>query len=416
MSNTKQARVEAAPWLLPPIVLQVVHYLDKASDVITFLDAAPNAARDKAFDALVTLLVAEPDLWPATGMDDLYKTSDTDDDSIVTTALPALRKVLIAQGSEIGNGLWAPNVVSLTIVINEEPLDCSVLQEELAASELTSLKSVHVDWNEEVDDEQLDDAVAAITASCPNLCELDLATDVDSELETCESLLGWLARSGARQFKLGAIDFAPGAATDVAHALLSSTTLHTIQIFGAPNVLESFLESSCTAPPQQLRNLTIGHGSSWLDVTVPTTVRTLELVYVKMKTFSSPLPEVQSLRLCHVTLTSDAVSSLAAVLAATTTLFRLDLGDTTLSDDQLQAILDALPHWLNRQHHKCYLRLHAKHRSEPRIAAVLTQIRNTLEVQIELCGGDDFDFATCHNLLPGFGTTSRMQLRFSKTG
>ncbi|EQC34424.1 hypothetical protein SDRG_08194 [Saprolegnia diclina VS20] len=74
---TADNRSTSAPWLLPPIALQILHYLDDADDAHAFLQAAPNDSLDDALDALRTLLAMDVELplWPTAhiaGPDEAY--------------------------------------------------------------------------------------------------------------------------------------------------------------------------------------------------------------------------------------------------------------------------------------------------------------------------------------------------------
>ncbi|KDO25372.1 hypothetical protein SPRG_09313 [Saprolegnia parasitica CBS 223.65] len=99
MADAKRALAEASPWLLPPIVLQVVHCLDATDHVLAFLHAVPSSARDKALDALATLLTEDANLWPVAAVADLNDM----DVATVTRALPAFRQLAVDRRSDVSN-------------------------------------------------------------------------------------------------------------------------------------------------------------------------------------------------------------------------------------------------------------------------------------------------------------------------
>ncbi|KDO25373.1 hypothetical protein SPRG_09314 [Saprolegnia parasitica CBS 223.65] len=438
MAEVKRARAEASPWLLPPIVLQVVHCLDATDDVLAFLRAVPSSARDEALDALATLLTEDADLWPVAAAADLNGM----DVATVTRALPAFRQLAVDQSSDVLNrcrntllllttaghaivdypfdlqsslGHWARNVVGLTIRVDEVPVDAGVLQQQLATcKDLRALTSFGVKWRgPEVNQEQLDGVMTAITALCPNISDLRFTAAASATLESCESLREWLGQPRAQQFDLNGINFFPAAAKTLAHALLAAPMLHTIKLEDSSMVLGSFLDGSHALPPRQLRDMTIQVWDNWDRATFPSTLRSLKLLIVTLRHFPLQLPELERLQLRYVDMTDDSVADLAAFLAATTTLHQLDLAYTYMNDDRLKPILNALPTWLDRQRRACYVRLDAMDVTAAALPTVLAQIRNTHEVQIELCGADNLELAVGQRIVAALGATSQIKLRFA---
>ncbi|EQC34442.1 hypothetical protein SDRG_08211 [Saprolegnia diclina VS20] len=279
MTESKRAKANTGRWLLPPIVLQVVHYLDEASDVLACLHAVPSDARDEALDALVTLLAQDGFLWPVAEVDALAKM----DKVSVLKALPAFCKLVVNEDCpRVGDfcrctplpptanvcaavdnvhdlesklGSWVPSIVRLVFSAESISLDRHDLARALAAC--TKLQELYIDWNDAVDQAQLNDVMAAVAASCPRLAHLRVFSKTVVRLQCCKSLVAWLSLPHARVFKLFGIDFAPPAAKTLAHTLFTSTTLRTIKLLGASNVLEAFLNPSYPPLPRQLRNVSM---------------------------------------------------------------------------------------------------------------------------------------------------------------
>ncbi|KDO30399.1 hypothetical protein SPRG_05110 [Saprolegnia parasitica CBS 223.65] len=286
---TKRAKADTGRWLLPPVVLHVAHYLDETIDVLAFLHAMPSDARDEALDACVTLLTRAYDnfLWSDTEVCTLAKM----DQATVIQALPAFHKLMVVeeaqvvafcrrtpcppmanvraavdnvQGLQSKFGTWVPSITELCIHVERTPLDRRVLEREL--SSCATLQELNIQWDEApLDQVQLDDVMAAVAASCPHLAILCLNSKTIANLQCCKSLFRWLSQPTARRFKLYEIDFAPRAAKTLAHALLASTTLHTIKLFRASSVINAFLDPSSQPLPNQLRNLALEFGSSSFD-------------------------------------------------------------------------------------------------------------------------------------------------------
>ncbi|EQC40307.1 hypothetical protein SDRG_02209 [Saprolegnia diclina VS20] len=182
-----------------------------------------NANRDKSLHVLLTLL-GDTDVLDVLIMDV----------STVTTALPALSMVLandepprhplLSHPPSFGN--WLANITELAIYAASSPLDTYGLPHELAAC--GNLKTLGIEWDNPMDQTQVDCVMTAIGATCPDLCELRLNANVMSNLKSCESLVKWLTRPHACRIEIKRIDFAMAAAKTLVHTLQTSTTLHTI--------------------------------------------------------------------------------------------------------------------------------------------------------------------------------------------
>ncbi|EQC34441.1 hypothetical protein SDRG_08210 [Saprolegnia diclina VS20] len=381
-----RAPAESAPWLLPPIVLQVVHCLYAAKDVMAFLHAVPINARDEALNALVALLAdanAVPEhLWPLTFADALQSA----DAATVLRALPALRKLRAREDdhnvtanvfhvmalppttpveayiSDVRNlretfGLWARNIVTLNIDIEEDPSD----QRDLAAALMAcpKLEALAIEWFSEINAEQLDTFHARLPKP-------------------------WQ------------------------HALRTTSTLGTTKLAFASSVLDALLDPSSPPVPRQLHTLTLSPQDTWVDETyasdklassavsrmtlgyddcyvtpimtaLPPTLLYLTVSYATMTRFPL-LPQLQHLKLEGVTLSSNAVADLTSWLASSPSLLRLDLNHLALPDDQLQSILDILPPWLSRQKSMCCVRLTVTEATAMVLARTIVEMRNTHEM------------------------------------
>ncbi|EQC40310.1 hypothetical protein SDRG_02212 [Saprolegnia diclina VS20] len=334
MMEAKRAKTNAGRWLLPPVILQVIHYLDEASDALAILQAVPSDARDEALDALVTLLTQDEFLWPTAEVDVLIKM----DEATVITALPAFGHLKVnekagavdfccrtpcppmpnvraavdcVQDLQLKFGPWVPSIVHLDINVKRTPLESHALERELAAC--PKLEGLNVQWDDVVDQTQLDDVMAAVAASCPRLAYLRLFSKTDANLQCCKRLLPWLSQPNARIFKLFGIDFASPAAKTLAHALLLTTTLETIKLDDASNVILSFLAPSSPPLPRQLRKLAFKFGSTSVDIPTlaaklsPTVIRSLDVRFDETRDISpimTTLPRtMRKLHLETVTMT-----------------------------------------------------------------------------------------------------------------
>ncbi|EQC40334.1 hypothetical protein SDRG_02235 [Saprolegnia diclina VS20] len=357
-------------------------------------------------------------------------------------ALPAFRKLMVEQGSDVLNrcrstllpsttavhaivyypgdlrsslGRWVRNVVGFTIRVDEVPIDASVLQQQLATcEEPRALTSFGVEWRgPQVNQEQLDGVMAAITAFCPNICALHFTAAASGSLDNCESLVEWLDQSRAEQFQLNGINFSLAAAKTLAHALLASPGLHMIKLVDTSSMLRFFLDPSLALPPRQLRDLTIQVQDYWSRIVFPSTLRSLKLAMMSLDHFLLQLPNLEHLQLRFVEMTRAAVADLAALLAATTTLHRLDLAYARLHDDHIKTLINALPTWLNRQQKACYVRLDMTDMTAALLPAAIANIRNTHEVQLELRNVDDLELAVSQRIVTALGATSRIKVRFA---
>ncbi|EQC34440.1 hypothetical protein SDRG_08209 [Saprolegnia diclina VS20] len=329
----------------------------------------PSNARG-VMSTLMTLLEDKPYLWPVTNADVL----NVFNASMVAASLPAIRLLWIKDGSDIDelcgslslplatpvratvfypqfpSTAWVANIVDLTIVVTSTPLDGRDLQKKLAA------------------------------------------------------------RPQAKAFKLLRINFVARVAKTLAHALLSSKTLRTIKLLDVSNVLSAFLDPYYAPLPSQLRNLALDFTADWDDVptladklapltirsldlrfdtspdiscvlaVLPPTLRKLKVDHVRTTSFPK-LPRLQQLGLWSTPLTDKAVADISALLAASTTLSRLNLAESGVPKDQLRTILYALPRCLSRQATACTARLPVAMDTEALVATVLFQTRNTQPFQ-----------------------------------
>ncbi|KDO25371.1 hypothetical protein SPRG_09312 [Saprolegnia parasitica CBS 223.65] len=323
----KRARVEAAPWMLPPIVLHMVRCLETTKEVLAFLHALPSDACDEPLEALVMLLTHEPGMWPDVVM------GDVPESYIPIKALPALRALHCAADDDFNYGgatfcartplpptidvyvsimdvrylrsscdTWLANVVDLTTARSDE--DAQDLQQQLGAC--PRLTALTIEWQTEMSQNELDDVMAAIAASCPGLSALGLSTCSSSILESCESLLKWLARPIAKSFKLSYMHFPKLQADALMQALSSSPSLESIKLQSDLTRGKSIVRPSALWQTPHLRHLTIDahninttHIISWDDTTClafPPTLRSFRVYNTQMANFP-PLPELQSLTL-----------------------------------------------------------------------------------------------------------------------
>ena len=256
--------------------------------------------------------------------------------------------------------------------------------------------------------------MTAILTACPHLSQLRLASERRSRLQRCNGLVTWLSRPSARELKLINIDFTPRTATTLARTLSSSTTLHTIKLMQVPTTVEAFMDPSSPPLPLQLRNLTVGRGGggdNLVALAFPPNMRKLKLINVTLTSFPSLLT-LKALQLCRVKLTTDAVADITSLLATSMRLSSLSLHDANLPDDQLDAILYALPCWLSRQRKDCLVRLCLTNKGAEQLAMAMALTHNTHAVNWQVDGDDSLELATCQRLVTALGATSRMELNF----
>ncbi|KDO30392.1 hypothetical protein SPRG_05103 [Saprolegnia parasitica CBS 223.65] len=167
-----------------------------------------------------------------------------------------------------------------------------------------------------------------------------------------------------------------------------------------PNVLNASFFPSSPPLPGQLRSLATDIEDDWDDA--PSLMRKLSSSSLEASDLFSrasfrQLPVLGQLRHQFVTLTHRGVDDIAATLAASTTLYHLNLGLSRLPQDQLQMILYALPHWLSRQQSVCYVSLEVTDESHIQIIAAMLKTCNAHGVRIELCG-DSLGLGACQGL------------------
>ncbi|KDO25379.1 hypothetical protein SPRG_09320 [Saprolegnia parasitica CBS 223.65] len=276
----------AAMWLLPPIALQILHYLDDADDAFAFLTAAPDCSLDDALDALRTLLAMDSEfsLWPTAHIASLDKAYNVSP-SVVMMALSLFKKIdlgfcedastSIRRNTELpptttvsayvnhnatslraALGKWLPNLEDLEVVSRNDPDFAPLANDNLSACH--GLRALTIHQDEVLDQATLDAVLAAVIATCPNIERICVELSKLSFMSDCTSLLAWLALPTARHLTLDCIDFHVELGAELATAMLDpSTALETIELSEAPNLTRAILSPSSPPLPPQLRHLTI---------------------------------------------------------------------------------------------------------------------------------------------------------------
>ena len=273
----------AATWLLTPIALQILHYLNDADEAYAFLAAAPNDSLDDALDALRTLLAmnVELPLWPTAhiaSLDAAYNVSP----SSVTKALPLFRKIIVTCGQDYGKichttklpptttvsasvdaanirgvlGKWLPNLVALRVVSQSTLAASAVIKDNLSACD--GLRALTMDQYEVLLQDTLDTALAVVVAACPHLESFRLRPSSLSTASDYAALLAWLALPTARHLVFDGTEPKGELCAELMTAMLASTTLETIELLEVPILTRAVLSSSSPLLlPQQLRHLKI---------------------------------------------------------------------------------------------------------------------------------------------------------------
>ncbi|EQC34432.1 hypothetical protein SDRG_08202 [Saprolegnia diclina VS20] len=438
----KRARVEAAPWLLPHVVLQVVHYLADADAANAFLHAVPPGARDESLDALATLFTEGVDFWPKTFLDDVLRTKDP---STVIKALPALRILDICENDARGVSLcratppvptvdvnvivsstnlcdlrsilggWVANITDLDVDSYAQPLNLQGLQRSLA--ECTRLKTITMSWRNPMfmDQDELDILLVAITESCPRIAVVSLTAPNFTVLEDSECLLELLARPSVTQFRLTGCAVAATATEDLVHGLRSLPSFESVRLECTGRSI-SMLRPSAPRPSRNLPILDIDASSVVQDTSVwdeamclafPTVLRTFKVYNARMADFPQ-LPELRNLTLSNVELTSNAVASLCALLATTTTLTTLLFMTPSDFTQNVDAVLAALPRWLSRQRHACNVHLDVPTANAGVVAAIVEKTRSSHGVHLEVF--NDINLAASKRVVTALGATSQMSV------
>ncbi|EQC40313.1 hypothetical protein SDRG_02215 [Saprolegnia diclina VS20] len=300
-TNATRVRVTTAPWLLPHLVLEVLHYLDDADDVYAFLAAAPDGTLDDALDSLRTLLCLTNDYtfarWPTPYIGDLDGAYGSWP-SVVARALPAFAtlKVEYDQGFyhtyeichgttlppttvvhasvfhagrsyslrgrklpskyevtnvRAGLGRWLPNVKFLTLESDDSLSSDTVVQEALKAC--PRLRGLYLDQCDPFYSYDGVDLLTVVSVMCPELECLSLGPS--SDYSNSKPLVAWLARPATRHLRLDLVDFRDDADDEVATAILSSATLETIELIDMPSLARVVMRASSPRLPHQLRHL-----------------------------------------------------------------------------------------------------------------------------------------------------------------
>ncbi|EQC40316.1 hypothetical protein SDRG_02218 [Saprolegnia diclina VS20] len=285
---TIDKRATSAPWLLPPIALQILHYLDDADDARAYLQAAPDGSLDDALDALRTLLAKNKllSLWPMPHIASLDKAYYADP-TVVMRALPLFKEITftsrragwtICEGAHaivlppttaviadvnlevVGSvrealGKWLPNLAALNIG-NELYQDlAAVVADNLSACH--GLRTLSLHQEEELDRESFVHTLTAIVATCPQVERISVGSSSYSPVWDCKALLAWLALPTARHLKLDGTDFQDESGFELAMVMLTSSTLETITLSDVPSLTRAVVSPFSPPLPQNLRHLTI---------------------------------------------------------------------------------------------------------------------------------------------------------------
>ncbi|EQC40317.1 hypothetical protein SDRG_02219 [Saprolegnia diclina VS20] len=288
-------RSTSAPWLLPPIALQILHYLDDADDAHAFLQAAPNDSLDDALDALRTLLAMDVELplWPTAhiaGLDEAYT-------SVFATALPLFKTITVtssqnnckichatelppttALSATVEDGVisvraalgdWLPRLVDLKVMSGNDLNAVALVKDDLSACH--DLRALTMNQEDGLGQDAFDAALTAVIATCPQVERICVGSSSLSYMSDCKHLVAWLALPSARHLKVECTDFQDELGAELAVAMLTSTTLETIELSEVPNLTRAILCPSSPPMPSQLQHLTIcdcmttGGYDSWDD-------------------------------------------------------------------------------------------------------------------------------------------------------
>ncbi|KDO25556.1 hypothetical protein SPRG_22229 [Saprolegnia parasitica CBS 223.65] len=427
-------------WLQPPIVLQVVHCLDEAIDVLAFFTLKDEATAIKAFPLFRKLQIGDK-----AGIVDFCQ-------RVRLLPSTAIRAEIVYSwwgcqfvDLEYELDTWASSVVELTVSAAYK-LGYAPLLYDLSLC--PRLETLMINWSEVIDEEQVDEILSAIGDSNTRVAHLRIYSRFPLfifDMQYCTGLLAWIARPSSRRLRLDGLSFSADAAKALAQALLASTTLHTIKLWDSSNLGSEFVDRLSRPLPRQLRNLTLMLGEDWDDVetlaaklacsnvdrlnldfteyrdvtrvlaVLPPTLRTLKLSGVVITSFPL-LPALRYLQLVYAEMTNDAITGVAALLGASTNLAKLDLVHSHLPADQLEALFMALPRWLSRQKRMCIVRLSLTNTTAMLLATAMGQTRNTQPVQLEVRGDDDsLHLPARLSLLTALGATSQMRMELEST-
>ncbi|EQC34425.1 hypothetical protein SDRG_08195 [Saprolegnia diclina VS20] len=280
----------APMWLLSPIALQILDYLDDADDAHAFLTAAPNESLDDALDALRALLAvdAELPLWPTAHIASLDAAYDVSPSSVMK-ALPLFRKIFVTCGQDYAKichttklppttivsasidaamirgvlGKWLPNLAALRIVSQSALAASAVIKDNLSACD--GLQALTMDQYEVLLQDTLDTALAVVVEACPRLERVRLRPSSLSTASDYAALLAWLALPTSRHMALDRTEPKGELCAKLMTAMLASTTLETIELLEVPIFIRAVLSSSSPPLPRQLRHLTIKDDAKYDD-------------------------------------------------------------------------------------------------------------------------------------------------------
>ncbi|EQC40305.1 hypothetical protein SDRG_02207 [Saprolegnia diclina VS20] len=470
MACDKRPRGAASGGLIPAMALEIVHYMDDPEDVIRFLSALPPCVRGEALSALAALLAHghHSALWPVLHLDDL----DGVCMATLTRALPAFHTIYLFEGARwalchttmlppttrvyawlddayrasdnVCN--WARNVVALSIETPEFLRDPNLLGRALTAC--TSLRALTLQW-QNVDQTLLDQTLAMVVTTRPELQRLHLKTENTPLLENAASLVRWLRLPNATTFKLTRLDLVGAAAATLAAALLASSTLTTIKLEHAPCLARLLLDPALPPLPRQLHKLTLRYRGLSANVSaVAAKVATSRLTSLALSAFvpcnfmaivaalphvhaitkvkltgadlvAFPLlPQLRRLALHKCVLSAAAAQDLATLLTSSTRLETLDLSESLLPDAHARCLLRAVPRWCSQRGPFRLLRLCHTALSDESAAVLATALattRNTSAVWIDV-SGNVLSAASCCGLLTALSATTRMTLMLYNAG
>ncbi|EQC40312.1 hypothetical protein SDRG_02214 [Saprolegnia diclina VS20] len=349
-----------------------------------------------------------------------------------TTAVHAnFRDHVLSVRAALGN--WLPNLVNLRVAGLDFVDFVAVIKTDLSACH--GLRTLTMSQEEAVDQGTFDAVLTAVVANCPHVERISVSSSEISHMSDGRTLLTWLALPTARHLELDSTDFQGALGTDLAAAILVSNTLETIELLQVSSLVRAVTSLSSPPLPQQLRHLVIwdylleddSYDSNndddaaapppafdeadmaalaakiatsrleslrlWLRapcdaasvLSILLEVPTLTKFALQEATLTSfpPLMQILHLELSWVTLSDEAIVSLAALLRSSPKLVQLDLGNHQLPDHQANTIMRALPQWLSHRGSACSVYLAIKSDAcASAFATALAQTRNTHKVTI----------------------------------
>ncbi|EQC40314.1 hypothetical protein SDRG_02216 [Saprolegnia diclina VS20] len=385
---TADNRATSAPWLLPPIALQILHYFDDTDDARAFLLAAPNDSLDDALNALRMLFAMglELPMWPTPRLSSL-DAAYHDCPNIVTKALPLFKTIAVDCSQDCssicqitvlppttvvsavvqydvtsvctGLGKWLPNLVNLMVTTPSHVDFAAVVKDSL--SSCPRLRSLTINQDDVLTQDTFDAALIAVVAACPQAERIVMNSTKRSPLSDCKTLLAWLALPTARHLELNGTDFQGEPSAELATAMLTSTRLETIELLEAPSLARAILSPSSPPLPRQLRHLAIwDYTRDMNDVSPPLAFDEADMADLAAKIANSHLKSLDlwleapcdATSVLCVSAHIPTLTKLAARKATLTSfppltqLLHLELSSVTLSDkavESLAALLRSSP-------------------------------------------------------------------------